>query len=179
MNGEQDPALQGAAAQGPMGTLRGRFRRLYGESPLHLLILLASFAVAAYAAVRWLTDDWFSIAVWIVGAAVLHDLVLVPLYAGVDWLTHRIAGSRRRVTLGTAVNHIRVPAAVSLLLLLVYWPLVLDNAPGYRVDTALSETVFLGRWLLITAALFAASAVWFVVARLWAHRRADPSTEED
>jgi hypothetical protein len=158
-----------------------RLRRLYGESPLHLLVLIASFAVCGYAALRWLAYDWRSIAVWFVGAAVLHDLVLVPLYAGVDWVVHRLvgaAGRTSRATPRTAVNHLRVPAFVSLLLLLVYWPLILDDSPHYAVSTHLSGTVFLGRWLLITAALFGASALWFVAARWRAARRPHTTAKE-
>jgi hypothetical protein len=158
-----------------------RFRRLYGESPLHLLILVVSFAVCGYAALRWLSQDWLSIAVWFVGAAVLHDLVLVPLYGGLDWITHRVLGGpfrTPRATPRTAVNHFRVPAFVSLLLLGVYWPLILRDSPHYAVSTHLSDTVFLGRWLLITAALFGASAVWFGAAQWRAHRRTRPSAEE-
>ncbi|MBP0458290.1 hypothetical protein JFN87_12365 [Streptomyces bomunensis] len=133
-----------------------------------MLILIVSFAVCGYAAVRWLSDDWLSIAVWFVGAAVLHDLVLVPLYAGTDWILHRVGGGRGRTADDpprTAVNHIRVPAFVSLLLLLVYWPLVFRNSPHYSVSTHLSDAVFLRRWLLITAVLFGASAVWYAVGR--------------
>ena len=152
----------------PLG--RGtRFRRLYGESPLHLLILLASFALAGYAIARWWSYDWQSIAVWFIGAAVLHDLVLVPLYAVVDWILHRMIGVTSRRA-GRAVNHIRVPALVSLLLLLVYWPLVLNRSHNYPLATGLSASVFLGRWLLITAVLFGASAIWFTAA-LWRRRR--------
>jgi hypothetical protein len=146
-----------------------RFRQLYGDTPLHLLILLASFALCGYAAFRWLSYDWLSIAVWFVGAAVLHDIVLVPLYGGVDWVMHKALRGRRPAG-GRAVNHIRVPAFVSLLLLLVYWPLVLDDVPRYPQATDLSAAVFLGRWLLVTAVLFACSAVWFAVARVRASR---------
>ncbi|MEW2545099.1 hypothetical protein AB0910_04840 [Streptomyces sp. NPDC047002] len=175
-SGGQDPAP--APAQGPRHRLRARFRRIYGESPLHLALLAASFAVCGYAALRWLPYDWFSIGVWFVGAAVLHDLVLVPLYAGVDWALHRAFGTAADSAPRGAVNHVRVPAFVSLLLLLVYWPLILRDSPHYTVSTRLSDTVFLGRWLLITAALFTASALWYA-AGLWrAHRRAHTSGKE-
>ena len=63
----------------------------------------------------------------------------------------------------SAVHHVRVPAFVSLLLLLVYWPLVLRQAPRFALTTGLSPGVYLGHWLLITAALFAVSAVWLAV----------------
>jgi hypothetical protein len=59
-----------------------------------------------------------------------------------------------------------VPAFVSLLLLLVYWPLISQDPGNYTADTALTPGVFLGRWLLITAALFGVSALLFAV-RLW------------
>ena len=57
-----------------------RFTRLYGASPLHLAGLLASLVVAGYAAVRLLGARPAAVLLWFVGAAVLHDLVLGPLY---------------------------------------------------------------------------------------------------
>ena len=33
---------------------------------------------------RLLAGDWFGVALWFVGAALLHDLVLLPLYAAAD-----------------------------------------------------------------------------------------------
>ncbi|MGJ5949581.1 hypothetical protein [Streptomyces neyagawaensis] len=58
--------------------------RLPLGSPLQLLLLAGSFALAGYAGVRLLADDWFGVALWFVGAAVVHDLVLLPLYAAAD-----------------------------------------------------------------------------------------------
>ncbi|MER5437295.1 hypothetical protein [Streptomyces sp. NPDC002790] len=130
-------------------------------SPLQLLLLLCSFALAGYAGVRLLADDWFGVALWLVGAALVHDLVLVPLYAGVDRLLVRgfaAAGRRERV------GYVRVPAALSGLLLLVWFPLisgVVDER--YRSATGRSADVYLGHWLLVTAALFAGSALLFAV----------------
>ncbi|MFJ7995762.1 hypothetical protein ACIQ7D_01060 [Streptomyces sp. NPDC096310] len=147
----------------------GAFRGVYGESPLHLVVLLASLALCGYALVRLLRGDWPAIAVWFVGAALLHDLVLVPLYTGADWLTHKVLGGRRR-TSWKDINWLRVPFFLSLLLLLVYWPLVLRDSPGYKLTTGLSTDVFLGRWLLISAVLFAATGVLLVIRR-W---RPDP-----
>lgn len=142
-------------------TFAGRFRRLYGESPLHLLILLASFALCGYAAVRLLADRWLAVAIWLVACAVLHDLVLVPLYGVLDRLG-RLPFARRGGVNRGGVNYVRVPGFLSLLLLLVYWPLVLRNSPGYAAATGLSTDVYLGRWLLVTAALFVLSALWLV-----------------
>jgi hypothetical protein len=189
-------------------SLAARFRRLYGESPWHLLVLVGCLAVCAYAAERLLERDWFGVAKWIVLGALVHDLVLVPLYAGTDWLLNRAlhggrpvppsgagphpgaetaAGpdtgidtgtdtGRPRDTATSVLNHLRVPAGLSLLLLLVYWPLVLQDAEPYGGATGLDPTVFLGRWLLITAALFCVSALLFAV-RLWRGRRTAPAPE--
>ena len=70
---------------------RQRFTRLYGASPLHLAGLVASLVVAGYAAVRLLGARPSAVLLWFVGAAVLHDLVLGPLYLLLDR-----AGRRRR-----------------------------------------------------------------------------------
>ncbi|MFF4347335.1 hypothetical protein [Streptomyces sp. NPDC001530] len=137
-------------------------------SPLHILLLACSFALAAYAGVQLLADDWFAVALWFVGAAVLHDLVLVPLYAGADRAVTGALGAvgRREWTL-----YVRVPAALSALLLLVWFPLISGQvADHYRSATGLSGDDFLARWLLITAVLFGGSAL-LLVLRLWRSRR--------
>lgn len=95
-------------------------RRPFGKpvlgSPLQILLLVCSFALAGYAGVRLLAGDWFGVALWFVGAAVLHDLVLVPLYAGADRAVARGLGAvgRREWTV-----YVRFPAAISALLLLM------------------------------------------------------------
>ncbi|MFG1808260.1 hypothetical protein [Streptomyces sp. NPDC049040] len=138
------------------------FRAVYGESVLHLLVLLASFALCGYAITRLLEGDWWGVVKWVVGAALIHDLVLLPLYGGTDWLLHKAVrgrrpGSQPRIAV---VNHVRVPAFLSLLLLLVYWPLISQDAgTQYRNATLLSPRVFFGRWLLISAVLFALSGL--------------------
>ncbi|MFF0427168.1 hypothetical protein ACFYUJ_22480 [Streptomyces sp. NPDC004520] len=142
------------------------FRRRYGASPLHLLLVLASFALACYAGLRLLRGDPLGVALWFVGAALLHDLVLLPLYAVTDLAVQRVLGKRRAKGEGgprTGVNHIRVPAFVSGMLLLVYWPLIFRQVGHYTSTTGLPAGVFLERWLLITACLFAASAAVLAV----------------
>lgn len=132
-------------------------RRIPVGSPFQILLLAASFALAAYAGVRLLADDWLGVALWLVGAAVLHDLVLLPLYGVADRVVVRGLGAagRRRWTM-----YVRVPAALSGLLLLVWFPLISGRvADRYRSGAGLSADGFLARWLLITAVLFAGSAV--------------------
>ncbi|MEV0414321.1 hypothetical protein AB0I68_26825 [Streptomyces sp. NPDC050448] len=144
------------------------FRRGYGASPLHLLLVLASFALAVYAGVRLLKGDTVGVALWFVGAALLHDLVLLPLYAitdrAVQLLFRESPGHRQGAA--PSVNYVRVPAFLSGLLLLVWWPLILRRVGHYTAATALPADVFLGRWLLITAGLFAASAA-VLLLRMW------------
>lgn len=139
-------------------------------SPLHLLLLLCSFALAGYAGLRLLEKDWFGVALWFVGAAVLHDLVLLPLYGAADQALVRGlppgAGRGR-------VMYVRVPAALSLLLLLVWFPLISGQvAARYASATGLSPDGFLSRWLLITAVLFGGSALLLVLRlRPWLRLR--------
>ncbi len=130
-------------------------------SPVQLLLLAASFPLAAYAGVRLLADDWFGVALWIVGAALLHDLVLLPLYAAADRALAAGLGAvgRRGLTM-----YVRVPAALSGLLLLVWFPLISGTADRrYRLATGLPPEGFAARWLLITALLFGGSALLLAV----------------
>ncbi|MFF3978040.1 hypothetical protein [Streptomyces sp. NPDC001828] len=147
-----------------------RFRTRYGASPLHLTLVLCSFALALYAGVRLLHGDTLGVVIWFVGAALLHDLVLLPLYSLADRAAQRLLPGRRGTHDGgdrmVGVNHIRVPAFVSGVLLLVWWPLILGQVDGFTAATALPSDVFLGRWLLVTAGLFAVSGLC-VLARMW------------
>ncbi|MEU7074051.1 hypothetical protein AB0B30_31980 [Streptomyces narbonensis] len=142
------------------------FRRRYGASPLHLLLVLASFALAAYAGVRLLKGDTLGVALWFVGAALLHDLVLLPLYAVTDRAAqHLFREVPEQGQPRASVNYVRVPLFVSGVLLLVWWPLILGRVDHYTAYTGLQADGFLARWLLITAALFVVSAAILVVRR--------------
>ena len=143
-----------------------RFLQLYGASPLHLAGQVACFVVAGYAAVRLLGGDRpAAVVLWFVGAAVLNDLVLAPLYLLLD------RSGRRRGTWPTWWNHVRVPAAISLLLLLVWYPEIARRSHSYTRLTGLDASVYLGRWLAVTGVLFALSALLLAVGRLRAARR--------
>ena len=131
-----------------------RFLGLYGASPLHLAGQVACLVVAGYAAVRLLGGDRpAAVVLWFVGAAVLNDLLLAPLYLLLD------RSGRRRGTWPTWWNHVRVPAAVSLLLLLVWYPEIARRSHSYTRLTGLDASVYLGRWLAVTGVLFALSAL--------------------
>ncbi len=146
----------------------GKFRLPLG-SPFHLLLLACSFALAGYAGVRLLADDWFQVALWFVGAAVVHDLVLLPLYGIADRAVVRASGAAGHRAWAL---YVRVPAALSGLLLLVWFPLISGRvADRYESATGMSPDGFLARWLLITALLFGGSALLLL-------RRARSATKE-
>lgn len=145
--------------------------RIAVGSPFQLLLLGCSFALAGYAGVRLLEGDWFGVALWFVGAALLHDLVLLPLYAVADRALVKAAGRRRE-----RVLYVRVPAALSGLLLLVWFPLISGRvADRYASATGLSADGFLARWLLVTAVLFGGSAVLFVLRMRRATKERPPA----
>ncbi len=152
------------------------FGRLYGARPWHLLALLACFAVTAYAVSRLLDDRpaLVRIAVWFVGAAVVWDLVLGPLYL----LADRGLRPLERVGLrGVGVrNYVRVPALVSSLLLLVWAPLIFQRSEQvFQLKAGLVQDPYLERWAGVTAALFSLSAVAYAVAVLRRRGRATPA----
>lgn len=130
------------------------FRRRYGAGALHLLAYLASFALAGAAAWSLLHDRTVAVVIWFVAAAVLHDLLFLPLYALAD--RGLVRGLPRR-----AVNHVRIPAAVSLLLLVVYFPEIARLSDVYTATTGLSSDHYFVRWLTVSGVAFLLSAIHF------------------
>jgi hypothetical protein len=160
-----------------------RIRRLYGAHPLHLLTLVASFALVGYVisllGVHSLWNDrvwWQSIIVWFLGAIVLHDLVLFPFYA----LADRSLGAGWRAVTGrtpqeTPVvsprNYLRIPAMASGLLFLLFFPgIIRQGSASYERATGLTQQPFLGRWLLLCAAFFGTSAVVYAARTIQVRR---------
>lgn len=136
--------------------------RWYGAGPLHLLALLGSFALAGYAAMRFVPGNPLGVAAWFVGAIVGHDLLLLPLYSLLDRGSRAVLWHRPDPTAplpGPGINHLRVPAVLSALLFLVFAPLILRLPTGFEDITGRPVTPYLMRWLLITGALFVVSAV--------------------
>lgn len=207
--------------------LAGWVRRWYGASPLHLLALVAAFALAGYA-VRGViaAGQWRGFAEWFIVAIVAHDLLLFPLYSLADLplrrllprrLTRRVSRAQPRSGPGdparaTAtgphpavvspavvspaaqeigwdhlsapavpagpvtqlvagpplLNYVRIPVAFSLLLLMVFFPLILGlSEPEYQRASGLGTGPYLWRWLAITGAMFAISAITYA----WRLRR--------
>jgi hypothetical protein len=145
-----------------------RFRRVYGSHPLHLLTLLAGFALFGYVLVTitpaalWNNRVWWqSILVWFAVAVIAHDLVLFPLYTLADRTLGAASGFRVPVSV---VNYVRVPALGSGLTLLVFLPGIIEQgAVTVYAATGQTQEPFLGRWLLLTAAMFGVSAIAYAV----------------
>jgi hypothetical protein len=141
--------------------------RHYGASPLHLIAHVIVFALAGWAIVQ-LVDirDAIGVVTWFVAALILHDLVLLPAYTALDQLDRR--ARLRGIPLA---NFIRVPAILSGLTFLVFFPLILGKSDNnLRYVSGITPSGYLGRWLALVA------AVWLVSAAVLAVRlvRADP-----
>ncbi len=136
-------------------------RRLYGSSVLHLLTVLGCLALAGAAIVELAGGPAaLKIGAWFLGAVLLHDLVLFPLYAAAD----RAASS---VLPRGSVNWVRVPTLLSGLLLLMFWPVVTQHSEeSFRFASSLRQDVYLQRYLVIVGVLFLGSALLFALSRL-------------
>jgi hypothetical protein len=130
----------------------------YGSSPLHLLAHLTALALAGWALLQVLDlGNWHRVLLWLVGAVVLHDLVLWPSYTLLDRLA-------RRERPAAWANYVRVPLGISALLALVFFPVICEKGERtYQRVSGQSWDGYAERWLLVSALLFAAAAVSYLV----------------
>jgi hypothetical protein len=168
-----------------MRTLSGSIREIYGSSTLHLLTMVSGFALLGYLiftakpSTLWIPEGswWKFMALWFAAAIVFHDLVLFPVYALADRLLC-VREKRRQHSRVSLHNYVRVPALGSGLVLLMFFPGIFrQGATLYGEDTGLTQQPFIGRWLLLTAVLFAGSALSYAV-RLTLAQRCDTTTIE-
>ena len=153
-----------------MRALLGGWRRFYGENPMHLLALLGCFALVGYVLVLLAPDpSIYLVAVWFIGAVLAHDLVLYPLYALADrsvvagrWVQRKVR--RGRFPRVPAINHLRIPVMLSVLLLVLYWPSVLEQGDDVFLFAAgRTDAGYLAAWLAVTAVLLLGSAVIYAI----------------
>ncbi|MBW0016350.1 MAG: hypothetical protein JO236_02195 [Mycobacterium sp.] len=165
-----------------------RLTKHYGSHPVHLLTMLAGFALLGYVlatfkpATLWNPGTWWqSIAVWFAAAVVGHDLLLFPVYALADRVMSRTPRRSRHSNV-TARNHIRIPTLAAGLTLIVFLPgIIRQGAPTYEAATGQTQQPFLGRWLLLTAAMFAVSALSYtarVTVTRWSERESTHYLDE-
>ncbi len=153
------------------------FRRHYGASPLHLLAFLASIAITGAAVKGWLDEPAISIRyilIWFVGAIIAHDMIVLPLYSGLDRLALAIsrrgahgAGHDGRRPLAPVRSpgwvYVRVPLILSAMLLLVFGAEILrEGEATFRVASGHSQDVYLTRYLIVVAVLFLLSGLAYV-----------------
>lgn len=134
--------------------------RHYGASPLHLIAHVIVFAAAGWA-IAQLVDirDAIDVVKWFVAALILHDLVLLPAYSALDQLDQR--AHLRGIPLA---NHLRVPAILSGLTFLVFFPLILGKSDGnLHYVSGITPSGYLGRWLAMVAAFWLVSALVLAV----------------
>ena len=126
---------------------------------MRLLAFLALLPLSGWALLEMLDSRAAErIAIWLVACVLVHDLVVFPLYSGADLGLRRLARS--------AVNYVRIPAALSALMLVVFWGTI--GGSGERAYHAVSGRTFDGyatRWLLVSAALFGGSALLYLLRR--------------
>ncbi|QLL05778.1 hypothetical protein [Mycobacterium vicinigordonae] len=159
-----------------MRALIARFRAFYGGNPLHLLGTVAACALAGYvvtvlgpAALFNPRVWWQSIGVWFLAAVVAHDLILFPLYAIADRsLVRALAAVRARRAAPrpgvSPLNYLRVPTLATGLSLLLFFPGIIQQGHAtYTTATGQDQSPFLGRWLLLVAAVYALSALAYAV----------------
>lgn len=158
-----------------------RVRALYGAGPLNLLVLVASLALTAAAVAGWFQRprDVVTILEWFGAAIVLHDLVALPLYSLLDRVAYGsvqagVRTGRRSVPwLVDPTPYLRIPAILSGLLLLVFFPVVFGLGSGTEQSASgIRESGYLARWLLATGVMFALTATVYAVALARARRRA-------
>ena len=133
-------------------------RARYGASPLHLIAHLVALPLVAWALLQFIDrPDAVRILLWLALSAVVHDLVLLPFYSALDRAGQRSAPRQ-------AINFVRVPALLSGLLLLVFFPVIAGKGePSFQRVSGLTYDGYFARWLLITAAVFAISGIVYLV----------------
>jgi hypothetical protein len=169
--------------------LIARFRRHYGASPLHLVAFIASVAITGLAIKGWFDEPEVSIRyilIWFVGAIILHDMILLPLYTAFDRLALAIGrrgdgrGARSAPAAGgpaaqpTPVRspgwvYVRVPLILSALLLLVFGAEILrEGNATFQLASGHTQDIYLSRYLIVVGGLFLLSGLSYV----WSSARA-------
>jgi hypothetical protein len=142
----------------------GWFKRWYGANPLHLLVMVGCAALTGYAGAALLQVKPVEVLIWFIAAVVGHDLVLFPLYVIADRSVMTVF-RHRPPNLPTVpwINYLRVPVALSGMLLLIWFPLIFRIPSRFPRTTDLSLNPYLGHWLAVTGVLFLLSAAAFAL----------------
>ncbi|MBA3807211.1 MAG: hypothetical protein H0X28_02260 [Solirubrobacterales bacterium] len=158
-----------------------KFRGIYGASPLHALLGTSSLAIVAIAVRGWFDEPTVSlkyILFWFVGAILAHDMLLLPLYSAVDRLatiraTRPAPPGEPPPRRSPGWVFVRVPLLLSGLLLLVFGPEILqlgNSDSTFHVASGQHQHVYMARYLMIVAVLFALAALLYTLRALRGRR---------
>ena len=110
-----------------------------------------------------------NVVVWLVAAVILHDLILLPAYSTLDRLAQTLTPG--------SVNYVRVPAGLSLLMLLVFWSTIRGKGDGaFHYVSGLHYDGYAQRWLLVSAGMFAVSGALYLARRAGSRRHSGRPT---
>lgn len=138
----------------------GRLRKNYGAGPLHLLSSVAMGAIVLYALTQIAGDPQpLSFAIWFGGAVIAHDMIGFPLYSALGL----IAGRATAKAPPNAINYIRVPAFLSAIAFVAWFPFILGLADYFEVKTGVAASGYFVRWLLLTGVLALGSALLLAI----------------
>jgi hypothetical protein len=145
-----------------------RFRAHYGAAPLHLLAIILSFVIVAAAIINWFhaRTHTGNIILWYLGCFVVVEFVLIPLAWALDHTAYGRGLRRNGRPPCAGWVYVRVPAMLSGLMLIVFLPLIVrPDDSTFRAYTGMAPSVYLVRWLLASAAMFAASGLLYALRR--------------
>ncbi|AHM60365.1 hypothetical protein D770_10540 [Flammeovirgaceae bacterium 311] len=141
---------------------------LYGRGPLHLLGVIFCYSLATYAGIKLFSNVSLWIALAFPAGIALHDFVLFPIYRKANHVltNYQLKREQQGKTSRRWINHVRVPVVISFLLLLCYFPIILQLSDNRQEHTSLDQDSYLYRWLLVTAALVVGSVLaYFLKSR--------------
>ncbi len=107
---------------------------------------------------------------WLVGAAVVHDLIVLPAVLGAGWLLTRLVPTPWRVPVRTAL-------VVALVVTVSVWPIA--RRWGARADNPSILPLPVGRNLAIMVVVLLVSAIGVGAVGAWRGRSAEPEQREE
>lgn len=140
--------------------------------PLAWTMIAAGWALVVVAVLGAFVDDHLggrgSWVVWVVGGALVHDLVVLPLVVGAGWLLTRWVPPPWRGPLRTA-------AVVAAVVSLTVWPIA--RRWGARADNPSILPLPVGRNLALLVAAILVVAIGVGAASAWRHKTPTDSKE--
>ena len=142
--------------------------------PLAWIVIVAGWVVMGIAVLGAFGDvrlggvgSWV---VWLVGSAVVHDLLVLPIVLGVGWVLTRLVPTPWRVPLRTAL-------VVAAIITLTVWPIA--RRWGARPDNPSILPLPVGRNLAVLVVALMVTPIGVGAVAAWRGRSAGPEQQED